>query len=82
MTKIDWYIIKKFFSTFFFAISLIIIIVIIFDISEKIDDFLLAEVTLNEIVFDYYLNFIPYFIKSIYSSIHFYICYIFYFENG
>jgi len=63
MTKIDWYIIKKFFSTFFFAISLIIIIVIIFDISEKIDDFLLAEVTFNEIIFNYYLNFIPYFIN-------------------
>ena len=63
MTKIDWYIIKKFFSTFFFAISLIIIIVIIFDISEKIDDFLLAEVTFKEIIFDYYLNFIPYFIN-------------------
>ena len=63
MTKIDWYIIKKFFSTFLFAISLIIIIVIVFDISEKIDDFLLTEVTLNEIVFDYYLNFIPYFIN-------------------
>ena len=38
MKKFDWYIIKKFLSTFFFTISLILIIVIVFDIYEKIDD--------------------------------------------
>ena len=65
MKKIDLYIIKDFFSTLLFSISIIIIIVIVFDISEKIDDFLLAEVTLKKIVFDYYLNFIPYFINLI-----------------
>ena len=36
---LDLYIIKKFISTFFVALILIIGIVIIFDISEKIDDF-------------------------------------------
>jgi len=61
MKKFDWYIIKKFLSTFFFAISLILVIVIVFDISEKIDDFLRSEVSLEKIIFDYYLNFIPYF---------------------
>ncbi len=40
MKKFDWYIIKKFLSTFFFTISLILIIVIVFDISEKIEIFL------------------------------------------
>jgi len=59
--KIDTYIIKKFLGTFFYAIALIIIIVIIFDISEKIDDFIEKEAPLNEIIFNYYLNFIPYF---------------------
>ena len=63
MKKIDWYIIKKFLSTFFFTISLIILIVIIFDISEKIDDFLENDVSISKIIFDYYLNFIPYFIN-------------------
>ena len=33
MKKLDWYIIKKFLGTFFFAISLILVIVIVFDIS-------------------------------------------------
>ena len=61
MKKLDWYIVKKFLSTFFFSISLILIIVIVFDISEKIDDFLRSEVSIKKIVFDYYLNFIPYF---------------------
>lgn len=32
-----------------------------FDMAEKLDDFLNNEVTLRKIVFDYYLNFIPYF---------------------
>lgn len=63
MKKIDIYIIKKFLGTFFYAISLLIIIVIIFDISENIDEFLEKEAPLEEIVFSYYINFIPYFIN-------------------
>jgi len=62
-TKIDWYIIKKFIGTFLFSISLLIVIVIVFDISEKIDDFLEREAPMGAIIFDYYLNFIPYFIN-------------------
>ena len=51
MKRVDWYIIKKFLSTFLFTLSLILVIVIVFDISEKIDDFLRSEVSLNQIVF-------------------------------
>lgn len=61
--KLDWYIIGKFISTFFVALLLIILIVIIFDISEKIDDFVTKEVPLKEIIVDYYINFIPYFMN-------------------
>ncbi|MBO4264330.1 MAG: LptF/LptG family permease [Bacteroidales bacterium] len=60
---IDRYIMKKFILTFFIALLLIIGIVIIFDISEKIDDFVSNHVSLQEIVFTYYLNFIPYFVN-------------------
>ncbi len=63
MKKIDFYIIKKFLGTFFLSISLIIIIVIIFDISENIDDLITSEAPLYEIIFNYYLNFIPYFVN-------------------
>ena len=40
---LDAYIVKKFILTFFIALLLIIGIVIIFDISEKIDDFVSKE---------------------------------------
>ena len=40
MKILNWYIIRKYLGTFFLSISLIILIVIIFDISEKIDDFI------------------------------------------
>lgn len=63
MKKLDIYIIRKFLGTFFFAISLLIVIVIVFDISEKIDDFIEKEAPLRAILFSYYLNFIPYFVN-------------------
>jgi lipopolysaccharide export system permease protein len=58
---LDIYVIRKFLSTFLLSIVLILSIVVIFDLSEKIDDFLESGAKLNVILFDYYLNFIPYF---------------------
>jgi len=58
---LDIYVIRKFLSTFLLSIALILSIVVIFDLSEKIDDFLESGAKLNVIMFDYYLNFIPYF---------------------
>jgi len=58
---LDIYVIRKFLSTFLLSIALILSIVVIFDLSEKIDDFLESGARLNVILFDYYLNFIPYF---------------------
>jgi lipopolysaccharide export system permease protein len=63
MRTIDRYIIKKFLGTFFFTLVLLIFIVIVFDISEKIDDFLRHDAPLKAIIFNYYLNFVPYFIN-------------------
>jgi lipopolysaccharide export system permease protein len=61
LQKIDFYIIKKFLGTFFYSIALIISISIVFDVAEKVDDFMSKDVSIKAIVFDYYLNFIPYF---------------------
>ncbi len=58
---LDYYIIKKFLGTYFFAILLIICIAVVFDFSEKIDDFLENNAPFKSILLDYYLNFIPYF---------------------
>jgi len=63
MKLLDIYIIKKFLGTFFYAITLLIVIVIIFDISENIDEFLEKDAPLSDIIFSYYLNFVPYFIN-------------------
>ena len=53
---IDVFIVKKFLGTFFLALVLIMFVAIIFDFSEKIDDFLEKEAPLRAIIFDYYLN--------------------------
>jgi lipopolysaccharide export system permease protein len=58
---LDRYIIRKFLGTFFFSLALIIAVAVIFDISEKLDDFIERKAPLGAIVFDYYFNFIPYF---------------------
>lgn len=58
---LDWYIIRQFLGTFLFSLVLILGIAVIFDFSEKIDDFIQKQAPMKAIVFDYYLNFIPYF---------------------
>jgi len=60
---IDAYIAKKFLGTFFFAIILIISIAIVFDLAEQIDEFIERKAPMYDILFRYYLNFIPYFIN-------------------
>ena len=77
MKKIDLYIIRKFLGTFVYAIALIILITIIFDISEKIDDFLEKKAPLSEIIFTYYLNFIPYFV-NLFSPLFTFIAVVFF----
>jgi lipopolysaccharide export system permease protein len=77
MQKLDKYIIKKFLGTFFFTLALILLIVIIFDISEKIDDFLEHEVSIKSIIVDYYFNFIPYF-GNLFSPLFIFISVIFF----
>lgn len=60
MKILDLYILKKFLKTYVFAVFLIVLIVMVIDYTEKIDDFIRKQAPLNEILFDYYLNFIPY----------------------
>lgn len=62
--KIDRYIMGKFLGTYLFTIALLIVIVVIFDLAEKIEDFMELHATFNSIVFDYYMNFIPFFINQ------------------
>lgn len=62
MLKIlDRYILKRFIGTFFFSIALMLSIFIVFDLSEKLQDFVASHVPVEEIIFEHYLNFIPYY---------------------
>lgn len=78
--KLDWYIIKKFLSTYVFLIAVVIFIAIIFDYNEKIDKFTQSRVSLREIIFDYYLNFIPYF-TNLFSPLFVFIAVILFTSN-
>ena len=59
MKKLDWFIIKKFLGTYVFMIGIIMSISMIFDVSEKLRDFMNPDnnLTFFQILFDYY----PYF---------------------
>ncbi len=74
---LDRYIIGKFLSTYFFAIAMIIIIVVIFDYVEKVDDFTASNAPIKSIIFDYYLNFIPFFVNQ-FSGLFTFIAVIFF----
>lgn len=77
MLIINKYILKKFLSAFFLAMALIILIVIVFDVSEKIDDFINKKAPLHLIIFQYYLNFIPFFV-NMFSSLFTFVAVIFF----
>lgn len=58
---LDLYITRKFLGTFLFSILAILAIAVIFDFSEKIDDFIENSAPFRAVIIDYYLNFIPHF---------------------
>ncbi len=74
---LDRYILGKFLATYFFAIAMIIIVVVLFDYVEKIDDFTELHAPLSAVIFDYYLNFIPFFINQFSGLFTFIACIFF-----
>ena len=77
LKRLDFYIIKKFLGTYVFAIALIISIAVVFDFNEKMDRFMSHEAPWKAIIFDYYLNFIPYF-ANLFSPLFVFIAVIFF----
>lgn len=61
LKKLDKYILKKFLPAFFLSITLILLIFIVFDIKDKLSSFTSNHIPIKEIIFDYYLMFIPYY---------------------
>lgn len=68
---IDWYIIKKYLGTFIFTLAIFTIIIVIFDVSEKLDDFLRHKAPLSEIIFSYYAGFVPFYLNFLSPLINF-----------
>ena len=77
MKRLDKYIIGKFLGTFVFSIVLIMSIAVIFDLTEKLDNFFENQVSMREIILDYYLNFIPYYM-NMFSPLFIFISVIFF----
>ena len=77
LKRLDWYIIKKFLGTYVFAIALIISIAVVFDFNERQDRFMSHNAPWDAIIFDYYLNFIPYF-ANLFSPLFVFIAVIFF----
>lgn len=77
MKRLDRYIIGKFLGTFFFSIVLILSIAIVFDLTEKMDEFFENNAPLSAIIFDYYLPFLPYYM-NMFSSLFIFISVIFF----
>ena len=59
--RMDTYLMGKYFGTFFFCLLLVMAIVVVFDYNEKFDKFQMHEAPMHAIIFDYFMNFIPYF---------------------
>ncbi len=60
MKILDKYILKKFLSTFIFVVLILVSVIVIIEFTERNDDFIKNKPTAHEIIFDYFLNFIPY----------------------
>lgn len=77
LSILDKYIIKKFLGTYIFSIILIISIAVVFDVNEKLDKFISKDAPISAIIFDYYMNFVPYF-ANLFSALFVFISVIFF----
>ena len=65
MKKLDWYILKKFLGTFFFAILVFAAIITVIDLSEKMDELVKRKASVMTVI-KYYRDFLPNMIALLY----------------
>jgi len=58
LSILDKYIIKKFLTTFFFMLGIIMLFAMVFDISEKLSEFISNQAPISAILLEYYLTFL------------------------
>jgi lipopolysaccharide export system permease protein len=68
---IDRFIIGKYLGTFVFTMAIFMAISVVFDVSEKLDNFSGKHASLHDIVFHYYAGFIPYYLNLLSPLINF-----------
>jgi len=72
MLKIlDRYIIRKFLTTFFFMLGVIMLLAMVFDLAERLSDFIENKAPVSAIITDYYLNFLVFYGNTFSSLIVF-----------
>lgn len=77
LKRIDTYLMAKFIGTYFFAIALIISVGVVFDYTEHVDKFTRNNAPWDAIIFQYYVNFIPYY-ANLFSSLFVFLSVIFF----
>jgi len=77
LKRIDRYLIAKFLGTYFFSLILITAVAVVFDFNENVDKFTTNHATWEGIIFEYYLNFIPYYC-NLFSSLFVFLSVIFF----
>lgn len=68
LSILDRYIIRKFLTTFFFVMGVVMVLSMVFDLSERLNDFIDNEAPIGAILIDYYLNFVIYY-GNLFSSL-------------
>lgn len=68
---IDAYLIGKYLGTFIYTLFLFVIIIVIFDLSEKFDDFLENDITIWGAISKYYAGSIPFYVNMLSPLINF-----------
>jgi lipopolysaccharide export system permease protein len=58
MKLLDWHILKRFLSTFFFVVLILLAVITVIDLTEKMDKFAKANLKAGQIAL-YYLDFVP-----------------------
>lgn len=71
MKIIDKYIIRKYLTTFVFTMAIFTVVIVVFDISEKLDDFLKHKAPTEKIIFEYYAGFVPFYLNMLSPLINF-----------
>jgi lipopolysaccharide export system permease protein len=75
--KLDIYIVKNFILTFFFLLGIIMSIAVVFDISEKLEDFITNQPSAKALIFDYYVNFVIFY-TNLFSALLVFIAVLFF----